>query len=289
MPTIDVQVHCYERNHPGRPWHAVLAGPPEVTGPAMIKAMDEVGVDGALLISVYTMYKWDASYAVSVHKQFPNRFALIKPVDSNDPKVGETIEEWAKMDGTVAVRIMFTPEVSTDPAHPGINKVLATAGKCDLPVNLMARGRLDQVAELAKRHPDTTLVIDHLGLEQPMKPPAPQEPWVELPKLLALSTAQEHRGQDQRRLHAQPRAVPVQGHPQAGRSDSQHVRPRSLHVGHRLDARGEPVDLQAGRRCVPRQGLAVRQRPRHADGWQSQQDLRLGPEEGLNEKCLNEK
>ena len=188
MPTIDVQVHCYERDHPGRPWHAVLAGPPEVTGPDMIKAMDEVGVDGALLISVYTMYKWDASYAVSVHKQFPNRFALIKPVDSNDPKVGETIEEWAKMDGTVAVRIMFTPEVSTDPAHPGINKVLATAGKCDLPVNLMARGRLDQVAELAKRHPDTTLVIDHLGLEQPMKPPAPQQPWVELPKLLALST-----------------------------------------------------------------------------------------------------
>jgi L-fuconolactonase len=188
MPTIDVQVHCYERNHPGRPWHAVLAGPPEVTGPDMIKAMDEVGVDGALLISVYTMYKWDASYAVSVHKQFPNRFALIKPVDSNDPKVGETIEEWAKMDGTVAVRIMFTPEVSTDPAHPGINKVLATAGKCGLPVNLMARGRLDQVAELAKRHPDTTLVIDHLGLEQPMKPPAPKEPWVELPKLLALST-----------------------------------------------------------------------------------------------------
>ena len=116
MPTIDVQVHCYERNHPGRPWHAVLAGPPEVTGPDMIKAMDEVGVDGALLISVYTMYKWDASYAVGVHKQFPNRFALIKPVNSNDPKVGETIEEWAKMDGTVAVRIMFTPEVSTDPA-----------------------------------------------------------------------------------------------------------------------------------------------------------------------------
>ena len=48
MLTIDAQVHCYERNHPGRPWTAVLAGPPEVTGPDMIKAMDEVGVDGAL-------------------------------------------------------------------------------------------------------------------------------------------------------------------------------------------------------------------------------------------------
>ena len=187
MPTIDVQVHCYERNHPGRPWVSVLAGPPEVTGADMIKALDEVGVDGALLISVFAMYRWDASYAVGVHKQFPNRFALIKPVNPNDPKVGETIEEWAKMDGTVAVRIMMNADVSSDPADPGINKVLATAGKNDLPVNLMCRGRLPQVAELAKRNPNTTLVVDHLGLEQPFHPPAPKEPWVELPKLLALA------------------------------------------------------------------------------------------------------
>jgi len=187
MATIDVQVHCYERNHPGRPWVSVLAGPPEVTGADMIKAMDEVGVDGALLISVFAMYRWDASYAVGVHKQFPNRFALIKPVNPNDPKVGETIEEWAKMDGTVAVRIMMNPDVSTDPADPGINKVLSTAGKNGLAVNLMCRGRLPQVAELAKRNPGTTLVVDHLGLEQPFHPPAPKEPWVELPMLLALA------------------------------------------------------------------------------------------------------
>ena len=27
MPTIDAQVHAYERNHPGRPWAAFLHGP----------------------------------------------------------------------------------------------------------------------------------------------------------------------------------------------------------------------------------------------------------------------
>ena len=27
MPIIDAQVHAYERNHPGRPWAAVLHGP----------------------------------------------------------------------------------------------------------------------------------------------------------------------------------------------------------------------------------------------------------------------
>lgn len=187
MLTIDAQVHCYERNHPGRPWHAVLAGPPEVTGPDMIRAMDEVGVDGALLVSVYTMYRWDASYAVAVQKAHPGRFGVIKPVNANDPKVADTIAEWADMPGTVAIRIMMTPEVSTDAADPGINRVLAAAAKHDLPVNLLARDRMEQVAELARRNPNTQIVIDHLGLEQPFVPPVPATPWHELPKVLAVA------------------------------------------------------------------------------------------------------
>jgi len=187
MATIDVQVHCYERNHPGRPWAAVLAGPPEVTAADMVKAMDEVGVDGGLLVSVWTMYRWDASYALAVRKAHPGRFAVIKPVDPNDPKVADTIADWTKTEGTVAIRIMMAPDVSTDAADPGINRVLAAAAKHDLPVNLMCRGRLEQVGKMAASHPDTTLVIDHLGLEQPFKPPAPAKPWIELPKLLALA------------------------------------------------------------------------------------------------------
>ncbi|MBV8193489.1 MAG: amidohydrolase [Alphaproteobacteria bacterium] len=187
MPTIDAQVHCYERNHAGRPWHEALIGPPEVTGADMIKAMDEVGVDGALLISVFTMYRFDASYAVSVRNAHPDRFALIKPVDPNDPKVGETIADWARTDGTVAIRIMMRPEVSSDPADPGVNRVLAEAGRHDLPVNLLCWGRTEQVGKLAERHPDTQLVIDHLGLQQPFEPPAPPQAWAELPKVLALA------------------------------------------------------------------------------------------------------
>jgi predicted TIM-barrel fold metal-dependent hydrolase len=186
MPTIDVQVHCYERNHPGRPWHEVLAGPPEVTGADMIKAMDEVGVDGALLVSVFTMYRWDASYALAVQKAHPGRFGVIKPVDPNDPKVADSIAEWAAIDGTVAIRIMMRPDVSTDAADPGINRVLAAAAKHDLPVNLLCTGRLEQVGQLAARNPNTQIVIDHLGLQQPFAPPAPPQPWADLPKLLAL-------------------------------------------------------------------------------------------------------
>lgn len=187
MPTIDAQVHAYERNHPGRPWASVLAGPPEVTGDQMVAAMDAVGVDGALLVSPFTMYRYDASYALSVHAAHPGRFALIKPVDPSDPAVAETIAAWAATPGAVGVRIMLNRDVSTDPADPGINRVLAASARHALPVNLLAWGRLAQVRELASRNPDTQLVLDHLGLQQPFAPPPPAQPFAELPQVIALA------------------------------------------------------------------------------------------------------
>ena len=66
-PVVDVQVHAYERNSPERPWVGYLQGPDEVTGDDMVAAMDAVGVDGALLVSPYSMYGYDASYALDVY------------------------------------------------------------------------------------------------------------------------------------------------------------------------------------------------------------------------------
>jgi predicted TIM-barrel fold metal-dependent hydrolase len=187
MLTLDAQVHCYERNHAGRPWVGHLHGPPEVTGDDMVKAMDAVGVDGALLVSPYAMYRFDASYALEVHRKHPQRFGLIKPVDPTDPKVDDVIADWKNTPGTVAIRIMLARDAAEDPADPGINRVLATAARHSLPVNLLCRGRLAQVDGLAARNPNTMLVLDHLGLPQPVEPPPPKEPWTELPTVLKLA------------------------------------------------------------------------------------------------------
>ena len=188
MPTIDVQVHAYERDHPGRPWAGHLAGPASVTGDEMVSAMDAVGVDGALLVSPFSLYRYDASYALEVSAAHPGRFGLIKPVDTTDPHVVETIAEWATTKGTVGIRIMLNQDVSTDPADTGINRALSAAARRSLPVNLLCWSRLDQAAGLAARNPDTVLVIDHLGLQQPFRPPPPAEPWADLPKVLALAS-----------------------------------------------------------------------------------------------------
>jgi L-fuconolactonase len=188
MPVIDSQVHAYERNNPGRPWaNAPQHWPAHVTGDEMVAAMDAVGVDGALFVSPFSMYRYDASYALEVHAAHPGRFALIKPVDPTDPAGAETVAEWAATRGTVGVRIMLRDEVSADPADPGINRVLAAAARQRQPVNLLCWGRLEQASQLAAHNPDTQIVIDHLGLQQPFAPPPPPQPWADLPKLLALA------------------------------------------------------------------------------------------------------
>jgi len=187
MQIVDAQVHAYERNHPGRPWIGQLHGPPSATGDEMVAAMDAAGVDGALLVSPYSFYRYDASYALEVGAAHPGRFGLIKPVNPNEPAVAEDIAEWAKKKGAVAIRILLTYEATEDPADPGMNRVLAAAARHALPVNLLCWGRLSQAKGLIERNPNTTIVIDHLGLLQPFEPPVPAHPWADLPKVVELA------------------------------------------------------------------------------------------------------
>ena len=276
IPIIDSQVHAYERDHPGRPWAGVLAGPPEVTGDDMAAAMDAVGVDGALLVSPYTMYRFDASYAVEVHARHPGRFALVKPVDPTDPAVAETVAEWAAQAGAVAVRIMMAHAASIDPGHPGVGRALDAAARRSLPVNLLCWGLLDEARHLARAHPDTVLVIDHLGLRQPFEPPAPASPFADLPKLLALAECANVMVKVSGACTLSHEPFPYPDLRDPPRPRLRWLRHRSLHVGHGLDPRRQPVDLRAGRGGVSPDRAPERRRARGADGRDRATGLRLG-------------
>ena len=185
-PTIDSQVHAYERNSPERPWQGFLDGPDEVTGDDMVAAMDAVGVDGALLVSPYSMYRFDASYALEVHARHPGKFGIIRPFDPESDTIAEDMAEWTGTPGVVGARIMLTYG-EYDGDHPGLHAILAAAGQAGVPVNIMAAGHLPILLELARRNPNTQIVIDHVGLAQPRHPPAPPEPFAELDSVLAMA------------------------------------------------------------------------------------------------------
>ena len=187
MAIIDSQVHAYEANTPKRPWHKVPNWPDHVTGDEMVAAMDKIGVDGAIFISAFSMYRYDASYAVEVQRAHPGRFALVKPVDPDNPAVADVIADWKKTPGTVGIRIMMTKEAGRDPNDPGLDRILRAAVRHDFPVNMLCWGNLDAGTALIDRHSDTRFIIDHLGIMQPRTPPAPPQPWADLPKVLDLA------------------------------------------------------------------------------------------------------
>lgn len=184
---VDAQVHAYERDTPARPWAGFLHGPEEVTGDQMVSAMDEVGVDGALLVSPFSMYRYDASYALEVHAQHPTRFGLIKPFDPEAVDVVDQVVEWVQLDGTVGARIMLPDPFAYEADDQGLNRILEAGRKADIPVNVLCWGNPDLLAGLATRNPDTQIVLDHLGLRQPFEPPPPTEPFADLAKVLALA------------------------------------------------------------------------------------------------------
>lgn len=187
MRTIDVQVHAYEHNHPGRPWVGKLHGPQSANGQEMTAVMDAVGVDAAIIVSTFNLYRYDPSYALECYRQWPDRFRVVKPIDATDPAIGEIVADWAKTPGAVGVRLMLRDEQLSDPADPRLNRAFALAGKHDLPVNFLCWGKLDDGTKLVAQNPDTVVVIDHLGLLQPNEPPPFAEPWADLPKLLGLA------------------------------------------------------------------------------------------------------
>jgi predicted TIM-barrel fold metal-dependent hydrolase len=188
MAIIDSQVHVYEANTPKRPWASVPNWPPHVNGDEMVAAMDKVGVDGAIFISSFSMYQYDASYAVEVQRAHPGRFALVKPVDPENPAVADVIADWKKTPGAVGIRIMMVKERKNDPNHPGIDRILREAVRHDFPVNMLCWGNLEAGTMLIDRHPDTRFILDHLGIMQPRTREAlSPQPWADLPKVLDLA------------------------------------------------------------------------------------------------------
>jgi len=185
---IDSQIHAYEANTPKRPWQSTPNWPPSATGDEMVAAMSKLGIDGAIFISSFSMYGYDARYAVEVQKAHPDKFALVKPINPDDPAAEDVVADWKKTPGTVGIRVILKKDSGRSADDPGLNRILRAAVRHDFPVNILCWGNLDAGTALIDRYPDVRFIIDHLGILQPHEPSArAAEPWADLPKVLELA------------------------------------------------------------------------------------------------------
>ena len=78
-------------------------------------------------------------------------------------------------------------EAGLRPDDPGLDRIAREAARRGFPVNVLFWGNLDAGTALIDRHPGTRFIIDHMAIMQPRTPPAPPEPWADLPKVLELA------------------------------------------------------------------------------------------------------
>ncbi len=188
MLVIDSQVHAFAANTPARPW----ANTPEgwssaAPGDKMVEAMDAVGVDGAIFVSPFNLYGYDASYAMEVQRTWPGHFGIVTRVDYEKPEVAELVAKWKRVPGAVGLRLGMAAEQGLAADNPGIDRMLRAAASVDLPMNFLCWGNIDVGTAVIDRHPNTRFVLDHLGMMQPRKKPAPADVWKDLPKVLDLA------------------------------------------------------------------------------------------------------
>src|SRR6266446_3990189 len=120
MEVIDAQVHIWEEDYPGRPWSTgrdtALGVEPKggdpfrhegvITDADLLREMDSVGVDAAVLVTSATHYGLDNSYALEAAARSRGRLGVVGRIDPLAPDMEEQVTGWRGRPGALGLRVM---------------------------------------------------------------------------------------------------------------------------------------------------------------------------------------
>src|SRR4051812_45410181 len=169
--TIDSHVHVW-KNDPKYPWAPTATKPDsDATAEMLLDLMKEAGVDRTVIIQVIH-YTWDNRYLADVLKQYPTKFRGVARVNPEDPAAPDHLSKLTQEQGFHGVRISPSGSAAGDwirgPLMPPLWK------RCQdlkVPMTVLAPvTRMPDVAKLADKFPDLTMVIDHMA-DSPLNEP----------------------------------------------------------------------------------------------------------------------
>jgi predicted TIM-barrel fold metal-dependent hydrolase len=180
MLIIDAQVHIWGSGRPSAHHRQTSV----FTAEELIKEMDEAGVDGAVLHPP----SWDPGsneLAIEAAKKYPDKFCSLGWFALNDPMQRKRIETWKQQPGMLGLRWSLTREGQETWHEDGtMDWLWPAAEKAGIPIATMAWRFLPLFGQIAERHPNLKLIIDHLGVIRGAKDDAA---FANLPPLLALA------------------------------------------------------------------------------------------------------
>ncbi|PYN07387.1 MAG: amidohydrolase [Candidatus Rokuibacteriota bacterium] len=183
MKIVDAQVHIWSGGKPGNPRHRQI---PAFTKDDLLKEMAAAGVDAAV---IHPPTSWDPNanaLAIEAARTHPDRFAILGNFPLDKPESRALIDGWKRQPGMLGLRFTFLqPHMKSWPTDGTIEWLWSAAERAGLPVALLAANFLPKVGQVAERHPNLKLIIDHLGRRSPAE--TGEGAWDNLPQMLALA------------------------------------------------------------------------------------------------------
>ena len=162
---VDAQVHLWKAESPDWPW--VPGMKPQMPEPFVIEKlvplMDQAGVDRAVIVPP----SWPGDrndYGLEAAKRYPDRFAVMGRIPLKNPQSAALLPKWKEQPGMVGVRVTFLGAAATWLTDGTADWFWPAAEKAGLPVMFLTAGQSAAFAPIAERHPQLTLIADHMGV-----------------------------------------------------------------------------------------------------------------------------
>ena len=134
--------------------------------------MDDAGVNGAVLHPP----SWDPGsneLAVEAASKYPDKFCILGWFALNDPSQRARIQTWKQRPGMLGLRwALVRPEQQAWHEDGTMDWLWPAAEEAGMPIATMAWRFLPLLQQIAERHPNLRLIIDHCGLVRSAHGPA---------------------------------------------------------------------------------------------------------------------
>lgn len=168
---VDSQIHLWPANTPERPWVAGQAPqlPEPFTIERVVPMLEEAGVDRVVIVP--PMLEGERlDYAQQAVKRYPGRFAIMARVPLDKPDRAHSLATLRDQPGVLGVRLNFVGRQAAWLTDGTADWFWPVAEKAGLPVMFLTSGQTSLFAGIAERHPQLTLILDHMGVGAGLRP-----------------------------------------------------------------------------------------------------------------------
>jgi predicted TIM-barrel fold metal-dependent hydrolase len=168
MLVTDAQIHVWEVDRPGRPWPEGQRTPPQLpdgfSAEQAIRAMDEIGVDRAVIVPPSWVGENNAT-ALEAAEAHPGRFAVMGRIDPLAPDTPDRLASWLQQPHMLGIRLTFNfPRMAAWMENITEQESFwEGCERCGIPLMLYLPGAAHRLDPIATRHSGVRFVLDHMA------------------------------------------------------------------------------------------------------------------------------